>query len=199
MAYESEHIAAALKEARESKGLSQRELAKRSGVPQSHISKIESNAVDLRISSLAALAHALDLELALIPRKATPAVKSIIRSTASHTPQASVEALRELNRAQRALERLPKELRDSSATQRLQTQLAEMNNLRNLVRQTDAISRIRSALETIDKAGGVRALEKAAKDAQRVRNILAHNVPHHALPSSRPAYSLDDDEEDSDA
>lgn len=81
MAYENEHIAALLKEARENKGLSQRELAKRSGVPQSHISKIEAGAVDLRVSSLSALARALDLELVLVPRKAMPAVNSIVRST----------------------------------------------------------------------------------------------------------------------
>ncbi|SCM79568.1 Uncharacterized HTH-type transcriptional regulator y4dL (fragment) [uncultured Pleomorphomonas sp.] len=79
MPYETEHIASRLKEARQDKGLSQRELAARSGVPQSHISKIEANAVDLRLSSLAALAHALDLELLLIPRKAAPAVHSIVR------------------------------------------------------------------------------------------------------------------------
>ena len=81
MTYTNDHIAAALREARENKGLSQRELSKRAGVPQSHISKIESNKVDLRLSSLASLAHALDLELALIPRKAAPAVRSITRST----------------------------------------------------------------------------------------------------------------------
>ncbi len=87
MAYESEQIAALLKEARETKGLSQRELAKRSGVPQSHISKIEANGVDLRVSSLAALAHALDLAITLIPRKAAPAVHAIVRSTAGQGRQ----------------------------------------------------------------------------------------------------------------
>jgi predicted transcriptional regulator len=49
-------------------------------VPQSHISKIESGAVDLRVSSLIALARALDLELFVAPKKSTPAIKSIIRS-----------------------------------------------------------------------------------------------------------------------
>lgn len=86
MAYETEQIAAALKRAREGKGLSQRELAKRAGVPQSHISKIEGNGVDLRLSSLVSLAHALDLELELIPRKALPAVRSLTRLTAGSAP-----------------------------------------------------------------------------------------------------------------
>lgn len=90
MAYETQDIAARLKQARETKGLSQRELARRSGVPQSHISKIEANAVDLRVSSLAVLANALDLELTLIPRRAAPAVRSIVRSlTAPATAEVS--------------------------------------------------------------------------------------------------------------
>ena len=89
MSYEIQDIAARLKEAREAKGLSQRELAKRSGVPQSHISKIEANAVDLRVSSLAVLAHALDLEIILIPRQAAPAVRSIVRSLTAPAEQAS--------------------------------------------------------------------------------------------------------------
>ena len=79
MSYETERIAAQLKQARENKGVSQRELARLSGVPQSHISKIEANAVDLRVSSLVTLAHALDLEITLIPRQAIPAVRSIVR------------------------------------------------------------------------------------------------------------------------
>ena len=52
MTYAIEEIAEALRAARESKGLSQRELSARSGVPQGHISKIENGAVDLRLSSL---------------------------------------------------------------------------------------------------------------------------------------------------
>lgn len=67
------------REARVAKNLSQRDLSKLAGVPQSHISKIESNQVDLRLSSLIALANALDLEVALVPRQAMPAVRSISR------------------------------------------------------------------------------------------------------------------------
>ncbi len=81
MNYAAEHIARELRKAREEKGLSQRELARKAGVPQGHISKIENCAVDLRVSSLVALARALDLELALVPRKSLPAVKSLVRSS----------------------------------------------------------------------------------------------------------------------
>ncbi len=83
MNYATEHIARALKKAREEKGLSQRELGRKAGVPQGHISKIENGTVDLRVSSLIALARALDLELALAPRKVLPALKSLARSSAA--------------------------------------------------------------------------------------------------------------------
>ena len=73
-------ISRTIRAAREAKGLSQRALAKLAGGPQSHISKIENAGVDLRVSSLTEIARALDLELALVPRKAVPAVKSIVRS-----------------------------------------------------------------------------------------------------------------------
>jgi HTH-type transcriptional regulator/antitoxin HipB len=83
MKYTLEHIAAALKTAREARGLSQRALSELAGVPQSHISKIERGAVDLRVSSLIELARILDLELVLVPRKSVPAVESVIRSMTS--------------------------------------------------------------------------------------------------------------------
>ena len=80
MSYVTEQILQSLREARVRKGFSQRELSARSGVPQSHISKIESGGVDLRMSSLIALARVLDLELFVAPKKSVPAIKSIIRS-----------------------------------------------------------------------------------------------------------------------
>ncbi|AGA34942.1 hypothetical protein TVNIR_3305 [Thioalkalivibrio nitratireducens DSM 14787] len=49
------------------------------GIPQAQISRIEAGTVDLRVSSLVALAHALDLELALVPRKAVPAVRALTK------------------------------------------------------------------------------------------------------------------------
>jgi transcriptional regulator with XRE-family HTH domain len=81
MSYITEQILESLREARVRKGFSQRELSRRSGVPQSHISKIESGGVDLRMSSLIALARVLDLELFVAPKKLVPAIQSIIRSS----------------------------------------------------------------------------------------------------------------------
>ncbi len=71
-------IAEALQAARKKKGMSQRALSKRVGLPQSHLSRIENGAVDLQLSSLIELARALGLELVLVPRHRVPAVQSII-------------------------------------------------------------------------------------------------------------------------
>ena len=81
MNYTIAYIAEKLKAARQAKGLSQRTLSQLAGVPQSHISKIESGAVDLRLSSLIELSRVLGLELALVPRNALPAINSIVRSS----------------------------------------------------------------------------------------------------------------------
>jgi transcriptional regulator with XRE-family HTH domain len=86
MRYATEDITDALRKARQAKSLSQRALGARTGVPQSHISKIESGGADLRLSSLIELARALDLELKLIPRRAIPAVEAVVRSVAPSTP-----------------------------------------------------------------------------------------------------------------
>lgn len=92
MPYLNDQIVKSLKEARKRKVLSQRELSAKSGVPQSHISKIESGGVDLRVSSLIALARVLDLELELVPKKSIPAVKSIVRSSVNIAAASSLPA-----------------------------------------------------------------------------------------------------------
>lgn len=79
MSHTTQQIGNMLKAAREARGLSQRALSEKAGVPQSHISKIENGAVDLRVSSLVELGRFLDLELMLVPRKATSAIRSMVR------------------------------------------------------------------------------------------------------------------------
>ncbi|WP_020591495.1 helix-turn-helix domain-containing protein [Kiloniella laminariae] len=218
MNYAIENITASLKEHRENKGLSQRELSALSGVPQSHISKIESNAVDLRLSSLASLAHALDLELIMIPRKAASAVRSIIRSTGNQKPQNSNDALRELTRAQRALDTLPQAFHKDPAMQSLQKQFRELNSFPDISpgvfpgvspgifpdisQETSRIRNIRNALEALnhsrEDSKGVKTLEKIARDTRRLCNILTQKVPSRPVeqPAARPAYSLDEDDSD---
>lgn len=87
MPYATDDILQSLRTARVSAGLSQRALSIRVGVPQSHISKIESGSTDPRLSSLVELARALDRELVLVPRNKLPAVEAIVRDTRSEPPR----------------------------------------------------------------------------------------------------------------
>jgi transcriptional regulator with XRE-family HTH domain len=78
--YQPVEFVAALARSRRDRGLSQKALGARLGLPQSHISKIEAGRTDLRLSSLIEFARQLDLELVLVPRKYLPAIRSIIAS-----------------------------------------------------------------------------------------------------------------------
>lgn len=71
-------IADLLKRLREQKHLSQRELADRVNMTQSHISNIESGAVNLGAISLFEITRALEHEIMLIPREEIQTVKAIL-------------------------------------------------------------------------------------------------------------------------
>jgi transcriptional regulator with XRE-family HTH domain len=93
MTLATDPIAHALKMARQRRGLSQRGLSRLTGVPQSHISRIERGAVDLRLSSLIELARTLDLELMLVPRRSVGAVRSIAQAAGQgNRPADAIEA-----------------------------------------------------------------------------------------------------------
>ena len=81
-------ITQALKGARQGKGLSQRALGARVGLPQAHISKIENGATDIRLSTLIELARALDLEVELIPRSVTAHLRTILLAADQDTSNA---------------------------------------------------------------------------------------------------------------
>ncbi|MCB1826812.1 MAG: helix-turn-helix transcriptional regulator, partial [Coxiellaceae bacterium] len=61
-------ITTELKQIRADSGLSQSALGERVGLPQNHISKIESGKTDPRLSSLIEIARSLGYELMLVPR-----------------------------------------------------------------------------------------------------------------------------------
>ena len=69
----------ALGAARRQLRMSQRSLSSRTGLPQGHISRIESGAVDPRLSSATKIARTLGFEPMLIPRRALPVVLGILR------------------------------------------------------------------------------------------------------------------------
>ena len=67
-----------LKNARKKKGLTQLQLAQSGGLPQGHISSIESGKTDARLSTLVEMARVLEHELMLIPRQLIIPIKALI-------------------------------------------------------------------------------------------------------------------------
>lgn len=77
MKYSIQYIADTIREERLRKGISQRDLSSKTGIPQGHISKIERGIIDLQVSTFIELARALELELMLIPRSLVPAITAL--------------------------------------------------------------------------------------------------------------------------
>lgn len=199
MSYEYQEIAKALKAARESKGLSQRALSEASGVLQARISKIENGATDFRVSTLVALARALDLELTLVPRKAVSAVQSVVRASepVAISP-GSGEALKELQRIRQQLSRFAQVNTPTQAYAQLQ------RHLRDLQRFTIPLSEIGKLKEAGKVLDGLRqnpsaheAIQRAAAALQAVRNTVAHaSAAMPRIETVKPAYTLDEEDND---
>lgn len=73
----SEDLVLTLRQARKKAGLNQRMLAKKIGVPQSHISKIESGKIKPTITSIIAIGRVLGFEIMAVPKQYVAAVKSL--------------------------------------------------------------------------------------------------------------------------
>jgi len=197
MSYSTEAIATNLKEARLAKGISQRELSNLSGVPQAQISRIEAGTVDPRTTSLLALAHALDMELALVSRKAVPAVRTISRQSSGQDSKALGQARKEWNRISESLRVLQMESPALDAVQRLQKSFADLQRFQVQFAEPESLKRLRQALEKIkEPPKQLEALNRSQDLMRNLRNQLAHSP---GLADSdervRPAYSLDEDDD----
>lgn len=199
MTYAIEHIARTLRNAREARGLSQRALGARAGMPQSHISKIEKGTVDLRVSSLVELARVLDLELELVTRKALPAVHAIVGRSGESAPAAaesSRRALNELKRIQDIAARAARVRPTVIELARIQQQVRELRHFPIAEDRLDAIRNAAAAVNAYDEnTAGVEALQDALAQLRGLRNALVHAPPTGGddTGTMRPAYSLDDD------
>ncbi len=193
MAHVTDYIIDALKAARETKAISQRELSARSGVPQAKISRLESGAVGLQLSTLIALARALDLEVELVPRKALPAVQTIVRSTErKEVAKTSANEVRKLANALQGINvpeippvTLEKALSQLRMIERFQLKPEVMESIQ---RFNDFLAKTKMPDIDFEK------FNRHAKAIEQLRNQLAHTPPP-ALPP-KPAYSLDDEEEE---
>lgn len=194
MPYETEEIVARLKEARELKELSQRDLSALAGVPQAHISKIENGAVDTRLSSLVELARALDLEVMLVPRKLVPAVEAIVRSASAQA--ASPDTAKELRRLRDALAVLRGIHGDKEELAQFDRALRNLAPLRIGPGEAGAIHDAAKAVRQIQKRTDLLPeLKNWTRTLQELRNRLVHSVTAPAQ-AVRPAYTLDDEDDD---
>lgn len=201
MSYLNDKILKSLKRARKAKGLSQRELSAKSGVPQSHISKIENGAVDLRVSSLVALARTLDLELELVPRKTVPAVQSIVRKTIN------TDLMNTQRRAQEVIDNYMGAINSAVTMASVNIPQIELdklkiniNDISNLIPrinavQLEAIASSRIAIEEALNSGYTDKIKKALGEIGTIRNTLVHSKLEN-ITQALPAYSLDNEVDD---
>lgn len=77
-------IVSHLRERRIEKHLSQSDLAVKLGVPQSHISKIESGKINPSLGIVIEIARVLDCELMLIPKKYTIPIETSLQAQTIH-------------------------------------------------------------------------------------------------------------------
>lgn len=220
MIYSIEHIARAVKTARMNKGLSQRALSAKIGVPQGHISKIENGAVDIKVSSLIELSRALDLELMLVPRKIAPAVKGIQRNAetekAANPMNADEAVYKDLEKIRKTAEQFTLYKKRIEETQNLASSIKELQQFRvnigqakqikNWLKQTQSsfdtirnIQKTSAAIESIKNSAGfvqnLNQLKEITKNFRNMRNALSHGL-NEPQKTSIPAYRLDEDEFD---
>lgn len=197
MSYAIEEIAETLRSAREERGLSQRELSARSGVPQGHISKIENGTVDLRLSSLVELARALDLELTLVPRKALPTVQTIVRSASGEARGGDVQrrADRELAQLKNIIDSLPEQAISRNEFEQYSRVLRELEHFRLTKPDLETIRSTTAAFKNIKMTpGDWSAIHRYFGEIKKLRNHIAHGRPGEEREAIRPAYSLEDDD-----
>ncbi|MFN7165611.1 MAG: helix-turn-helix domain-containing protein [Pannonibacter sp.] len=210
---ENLEIIEAIKSARKAKGLSQTSVGELIGVPQSHISKIEKGSVDIKLSSLIQIARALDLEVKLVPKRALPAVESVV---AGIPRDRTAPALSNIRNAQKALDHL-RNVSDVSASDIEVFEKIDraLQGLKTLNYDTDAYVRLEKAISPIWKLalppkhfssdGGlkekssetgklIRRLDRVGKKLRELRNSLVHRHEKAEL-LERPAYSLEDDDD----
>ncbi len=193
----TEHIATTLKNARAAKGLSQRALSGLAGLPQSHISKIESGAVDLRLTSLIELARALDLELTLVPRKSLPAVNAIVRSTAtrpSRVGKPDVATRREWNRLQATLNRALHDDPTNPELAQLQRVIRDLEHLRPIPMDVDWLRDANKSIDLFISRRTADGLHHTLIDLKTLRNAAMHGTASAATADVRPAYTLEEDD-----
>jgi len=196
MTYVTEHIAGALKAARERKHLSQRALSSKAGVPQSHISRIERAEVDLRLSSLITLARVLDLELLVVPRRLVPAVQSLVRGAVANEDEAQRAAriAKEVQRLDAAVRKLQRYQPQAEGLEQVRKATGDLQRLSHISADPKPIREATQAIwRALKSPQELEHLRATAAQLQQIRNAIAHAVPRVNTP--QPAYGLNEEDE----
>ena len=218
-----ESMAEQVKAAREAKGLSQRNLSERTGIPQSHISKIENAGSDLRMSSMLMIAHALDLELALIPRQLLPVLKNLQGDAPSskYIPDNVMRTLKEIDALESTTGQIlnhfdSEDFSEAQVVSILHDTLRELTRIHMSPAQAEGIQdRIKHLKKPINQlkslalgykidaktAGNyqttlrdiIGTITPIASDLRDLRNRFFHGMSADA-PVQRPAYQLDEED-----
>ena len=197
-----------IKAAREHKGLSQRALGERVGLPQSHISKIESGGVDLQASSLLEIARALDLELTLVPRATLPAIRALQNEPRIVERGTRKEVNRQLHALRSRVDRLAAHFPRSRIFARLRRTANELQPVPNAAADDGALRELNAALRmthgeltqinrAIRNGEDIPAPVHRLKDLSELLTRLRHSIAPGVAPPAqqRPAYRLDDEED----
>jgi len=195
-----EEITFSLREARIAKALTQKALGQRVGLPQSHISKIEKGAVDLKLSSLVEIGRALELEITLVPRKALPAVEGAVR--AHGTSVETSRALSLLNQQAQIADRIKANFPDLPQIEAFQNAIRSISRLQFDAAQLKALDQAlqpaKRLTSIIEGQGGVAVLAKRLEEAtsalRHLRNMQVHHGPLIEAARPRPAYRLEEDD-----
>ena len=196
MNYKIEDLTLQIRQARENAAMSQRDLSKRSGVTQSHISQIESSKLSPGIGTMIEIGRALDLELIFVPKRSMSAVNSLIQDTPSRrglSPETGKAALSLISRG----ERLVTELKGFAGT------FGDLGRMEDFLRffkrvslQADDIKIIADAIDTlVHYESGMQWVTEFMKAVQRLQ-ALRNKIAHGQAEAPRSAYALHVDEDD---
>lgn len=181
-----------IRQARQAKGWSQRDLSARAHLTQAQISRIENGEVDVQVSTLIELARSLDLDLKLVPRSALTAVEAAVRSAEERSARNLISGLRRL--AEDARTSAPEREDIASIASSLQDLEPLAPHMRGTL-LTAELERLRINLEGFliyppaERPRHAKTYRDAAAWLKALRNTLKH-APH----AERPAYSLDEED-----
>jgi len=199
MSTKGHDVIAAIRAARQAKALTQKELGRRIGLPQSHISKIENGSVDLQLSSLIEIARALELEVTLVPRGALPAVEGTLRAVG--TTVETSRALAKLGEQAALAERIKTNYPGLPQVDAFQNAIRNVPEIQydamQLKALDEALKPARRLQKIVEERGEAallaKRLEVATSALRRFRNAQLH-VPPGGARRQLPAYRLEDDD-----